>query len=279
MPDPVVPIEGEVSADAAALNAKIETELGLPPQEVEEASGDESTAADADSTEDSSDAGDNSGDESEEVTEESEEDGEASAEETDAGESASNKPSNPDLFIEVEDADGVKHKITKIEDLPEDFSPKNNRQGLEILVQLQKLEQKQTAADELAKTQAQEAEFNKSKQEQFDSWDKEITEIAKTKRVDVKDTDRINAIFEHMNAINAARTKAGNPNLISSFEDALDKFEAKEASDKAELDKKNDNATAKAKAALIGRGSAAANDSNFVYKAGSYANIDDVPLD
>jgi hypothetical protein len=88
---------------------------------------------------------------------------------------------------------------------------------------------------------------------------------------------RMDEVFAHMNKINNERRQAGNPNLLSSFEDALDKLEAVKAKQAAENAKKRETDTAKAKASLIG-GSSSSGGSDFVYVSGAYKNIDDVPL-
>lgn len=272
MPELIQPTVTDASATEAELNAKIDAELGLPPQEevVEDVPDDKPAddAGDSDTSDKPDDADTPAG-------------GDADEEDVpgDKPKPEPAKPSDEAQFIEVEDSAGVTHKISKLEDLPEDFEYKNSRQPLEIYKQLEKLERDATEAAEIKRTQEEEAAVNQSKQEQFDAWDKEVTELAKSKRVDVKDTERIDAVFKHMNEINAARAKAKNPNLLTSFEDALDKFEAKEAADKAEQDKKNDNELAKKKSSLIGRSSAAAGGEHYVYKAGSARTIDDVPLD
>lgn len=187
-------------------------------------------------------------------------------------------PSDEKLFIEVVDAEGVTHKISSIDDLPEDFTPKNNRQIMEIIKATDRLDQqRETNAAEAEK--AEQAQFiEETKQAQFQSWDNEITELAKSKRVDVSNPDRINDVFGYMNEINNARREAGNPNLITSFEDALEKFEVKESKDADALAKKNGNDLAKIKSGMIGRSSASSGGSNYVYRAGSARNIDDIPV-
>lgn len=187
-------------------------------------------------------------------------------------------PSDEDLFVEIEDANGVTHKISRIEDLPDDFEPKNNRQALEILQATQNLDAERTRRESDAATAAEEKLVKNMQTAQFKSWDAEIAELAKTDRVDIKDTDQLNDVFGYMNEINKMRQKAGNPNLITSFEDALDKYEVKQAADKAEEEKKNGNAAAKIKTAVIGKSSAAAGADHYVYRAGSARSIDDIPL-
>lgn len=188
-------------------------------------------------------------------------------------------PTDDELFIEVEDGEGVTHKISQVEDLPADFTPKNNRQIVEIVTRLAKLDSQREANEAKAATDAEVAVQTEIQTQQYASWDKEIAELAKDKRVETANTDRINDVFGYMNEVNAARTKAGNPNLVTSFEDALDKFEAKEAKDTAAEAEKNGNNLAKQKAGVIGKSSAAAGKDTYVYRAGSARNIDDVSLE
>ena len=272
----------QASETEAELAAHIDQELGLKPVPVPEPPKDDNQDDTTDTTEEvdipETEEGIN--------PEEGESTGEENAEEVEQEEvaeeerkpAAPSTPSDEELSIEVVDADGVTHKISVIEDLPEDFSPKNNRQILEIVSQLSKLDAKrETQAIETEKAQ-QEALIQETKEAQFKSWDAEIAELAKDKRITSTDTERVNAVFGYMNEINNARIKAGNPNLVTSFEDALDKFEVKEAKDNAEAAKKNETEKAKAKASLIGRSSASANGDNYVYRAGSARSIDDIPV-
>lgn len=262
-----IPVTGEVSANQDDLNAKIDQELGLtPPAEEKSSETAEDTEKPAETTE--PEPGEPAGEEDA---------GEAEpAEEIAKAEPAT--PSDSELFIEVEDGDGVTHKISQIEDLPEDFTPKNNRQIIEIVSQLAKLDTQREADAAKAAEDAEVAAITEAQTQQFKSWDAEIAELDKQKRFDGKDGDKANEVFGYMNEINAARTKAGNPNLITSFEDALEKYEAKQARDTEETGKKNDTERAKQKSGLIGKSSAAAGGDHYVYRAGSARNIDDIPL-
>lgn len=284
LPEPnlnLAPVEVEnASATEAELNAKIDEELGLPSQPkggsdgTENSGQGESDTTSAD-TENASGNGE-SGEDSEADTDKSESTSKEDTQETQPVVPAT--PSDEDLFIEVEDAEGVTHKISTIEDLPEDFEPKNNRQIMEIIKATDNLDAQRTERQQQAVKAEEEAFVEQTKQDQFKSWDVEIGELAKTGRVDAKNPERLNDVFGYMNEINNARREAGNPNLISSFEDALDKFEAKEAKDKVEADKKNGNATAKLKSGVIGRSSAASTGDRYVYRAGSARSIDDIPV-
>lgn len=281
--DPIkmdIPLTGEVSEDAAALDAKISAELGIPqapPAEEPEVPAEAPAEEPAAPVEGETPA--------EPAAEE-----EAPVEEPVEEEVAPATSSDEELFIEVEDANGVTHKIGKIEDLPEDFEPKSNRQGLEILSQLAKLETKMADREVQQAKEAETKAVRDAETAQYKSWDSEVNELVKQGRLEkaaVAPTDpkyqedpsvkRMDQVFGFMNKINTERAKAGNPNLITSFEDALDKLEVSEAKAKAENDRKRETDTAKRKASLIG-GSSSTGASDFVYRSGAYKSIDDVPL-
>lgn len=256
-----VPITGDVSSTPEELNLKIEKELGIPHTEV--------PVVEPETPE-------------EPVVEPGTE-AEEPAKETETEEEAPvvpepSTPSDEELFIEVEDAEGVTHKISKIEDLPEDFSPKNNRQILQIVSQLGKLDAQMEQRAEQQATAAAQAEQTALRTAQFTSWDNEIAELGKEKRLDVADTKHTDEVFKFMNEVNTKRVAAGNPNLISSFEDALDKFEAAEAKEKASDKKKAENDRAKSKASLIGGSSSTGASGAQPYYSGRYRSMDDVPV-
>lgn len=178
---------------------------------------------------------------------------------------------------------GKEYKIEKIEDLPEDFIPRNNRQILEIIDNLHKLEAtkaKDEAANEVAETTKAEATARK---EMLSSWDKEIEGLQKEGLIEqpkLKPTDpkyledpamkKVADVFEFMEKTNNARKAAGNPNLIRSFADAFDKLELVEL--KATRDKaaKDEVETAKLKAGVQGGGkSGTSGGKPQVYVAGA----------
>jgi hypothetical protein len=273
---PEVEIQGETSSTEAELNAKISEELGLPTVETDESNATETTTETDTDTTTTEDDSEEQGAEETSTDESADEEEVAEPEEVAPKEPAT--PSDEELFIEVIDADGVTHKISKIEDLPADFEMRNNRQGLEILRDLGKLDEKrENLEEERAKDEAEAAKVE-SQNRQLASWDKEVVELSKQKRIDVKDTDKIDGVFKLMTEINETRAKAGNPNRITSFEDALDKFEAQEAKTAAESDEKRENDKAKVKSSLIGRSSSSSKGEAPVYVAGSYRSIDDIPL-
>jgi len=268
------PIQGEVSANQAELESKIEQELGLPHVEAKTEKKTDGLPEDTGSD----DAGDTTA--GEPGNPEQQEDDEDTQEELEEPTKTlePSTPSDEELFIEVEDAEGVTHKISKIEDLPEDFSPKNNRQILQIVSQLNKLETQMEQREIARQEAADKAETVAAQQAQFSAWDNEIEELHKQKRIDPSDVERVNKVFEHIATINKARGKAGNPNLITSFEDGLDKFEIVEAKNKADEEKKKENDRAKLKSSLIGGSTSTGGGSGQRYYSGRYRSMDDVPV-
>lgn len=200
-------------------------------------------------------------------------------------------PSDPDFSIEVEDADGKKHKISTIEDLPEDFNPRNNRQILQIISDLGKLDvqKEKFEADNLTKAEQEQAA--ETERQTLQSWDNEISELQKEGRLEKpkvtpdspafmedESVKKVDAVFKYMVEVNEVRTKAGNPNLLRSFEDALDKYEAVEGRRATEEASKNGTVTAKAKAAVIGRSGSGTAAEAPTYRSGQYKSIDDIPV-
>lgn len=192
------------------------------------------------------------------------------------------------LTLEVEDAAGKKYQIEKIEDLPEDFNPKNNRQAIQIISDLAKLETKRevAAAQEVSAKATEEA---RAKQNAWlTSLDSEIATIQAEGRLDkpkaafgtpefVNDpaVRRVDEVFKYMASENDRRATAG-VEPIRSFTDALDKIELKELR-AAEAEKtRQEVQTAKAKSGLIGRTSAGGVTASPVYVAGSARDMSDL---
>jgi hypothetical protein len=228
--------------------------------------GETDTETDESDTEESEEAVDDEADTEEEETADDEEDTTPEKEEVD-DESA----------IEIEDANGQTFKISSIDDLPEDFEPKYNRQIIEIVAAMTRLEEQNRLAAEDKKLAEVAAEEQRVQNEQFASWNDEIKALEAEKRFDTKDDKRIDAVFSEMVKINNARAKAGNTNYITSFEDALEKLEAREAREATVSNEKKNTEKAKLKSSLIGRSSSTSKESP-VYVAGSYRNMDDIPL-
>jgi len=195
-----------------------------------------------------------------------------------------------ELYLEVEDAEGTKFRITKIEDLPEDFVPKNNRQILELVRDTDKLTKEIERRDAERATAEQTAAITAREAEITTAWDAELQALIDAGDIPKPKVDenspkyaedpavvKTDAVFKFMKEENDRRKEAGNPNLLTSFRDAfyLQEREAmkaeKVAADKTESDR------AKAKAGNIG-GNPSSNTDAPVYKAGSYNSIWDVPI-
>ena len=202
------------------------------------------------------------------------------------------KEEQPDLeglFIEVEDAAGNKYKITKESDLPEDFIPKNNRQVIEILRQLDQLDQKRGDLELQKQQEAQAEAAEQRKTEVLQGWDNEIQSLIDNGILDAPkakpgtklwETDpavqKADAVFKFMVEQNKARAESGAA-PITSFAEAYMIQQAVSAKANEEAKIKADNATAKAKAGLVGRTSSPTSNEK-VYTAGSARSIDDIEI-
>jgi hypothetical protein len=201
---------------------------------------------------------------------------------------APQEPSDPELFIEVEDATGEKFKITKIEDLPQDFTPKNNRQIMEIIRATDKLEQDIAKRDADKTQKEQDAVVEAGRNAVMKAWDGEINELISEGLLDkpkvaasspkysedpaVKQTD---AVYLYMKEENDKRREAGNPNFLTSFKDAF-RLQNYEQMKKDQVEaKKAETNLAKVKAGMMGGNNTAAKDEP-VYVAGSKRSIWDI---
>lgn len=200
------------------------------------------------------------------------------------------QPDPEGLFIEVEDAAGNKYKITQESDLPEDFVPKNNRQVIEILRQLDKLDAEKANQAASEEQKAQEAAAEQHKQEVLTGWDNEIQSLIDAGIVEAPKAkpgtkmwesdpavQKLDGVFKFMVEQNTARSQAGKPPLTS-FAEAYMLKDAIDAKAQTEAKIKEDNAAAKAKAGLIGRNSAPASKGNEVYAAGQARSMDDIVI-
>lgn len=286
-PEPAVDDKGglavpDASADQETLENHIDAELGIdPPKKPADESTDKPddkevtppVEAEADDDEDAS----------------AEADADEDVDEDTNADEAEASPSDEAYHLEVEDANGKKYKVSSIDDLPEDFEPKNNRQVIELLDGLNKLETAKKEAQAAENQKADAALVERNKNEQLTSWDTEIKDLRKEGRLDKPKiaagedgfmddlaVKKVDGVFKLMAEINAKRQAAGNPNLLRSFEDALDKYEAIEARKATDAAKKTETDLAKQKAGLIGKSSAAASNDAPVYVAGSARSIWDI---
>ena len=181
--------------------------------------------------------------------------------------------------FEVEDANGVTFKVTpdaKMEDILADFEPKNNGQIIDILSQLTDAKAALKADQaEAEKTAAAEAQSAKASELQA-TWQAEITNLTAANRIPKgEEGDKRTAdVYKFMSQENDKRVEAGKP-LLSSFEDALDKLENKEARDAKVAAEKAAKEERRANGGLVGGSSAPASGNSTVYKAGSARNANE----
>lgn len=178
--------------------------------------------------------------------------------------------------FQVEDANGVTYKITAdadIEDVLKEFEPKNNGQIIKILDQLRTVKDQKTADDAKAVEDTAAEERRTRASEMLTGWQEEAKALQGDKRIpEGKDGEtRINEVYKFMSDENGSRMKANKPTL-NSFEDALDKMEAKEAREKAVEDAKTEKETARKNGNLVGGASAPASSGARAYRAGSAKN-------
>ena len=170
--------------------------------------------------------------------------------------------------LDVEDAEGVTHKIEKIEDLPEDFEPKNNRQIMQILKDLSTLESDKASYEADQAEEARKADSAQAVESIQEGWKQEFTDL------NITDEARREEVMEYMAKENDKRIADGKP-LIRSAEHALlglQQVEAKaEAAEKAKADKE----TARKNGGLVGGSSAPASSKAPVYKSGSARNANE----
>lgn len=175
---------------------------------------------------------------------------------------------NPDFTLQVEDASGVTHKIEKIEDLPEDFEPKNNRQIIEIISNLQKLEGDKAKYEADRTKAAEEAEHAKSVETIQEGWKSEFKDL------NVNDEARREEVMQYMTKENNQRQKEGKP-LIRTVEHALLGLEKQETKETADEKKKADKETARKNGGLVGGSSAPSSTQAPVYKSGTARNANE----
>jgi hypothetical protein len=179
----------------------------------------------------------------------------------------------------VIDANGVTFKITAdadIEDVLKEFDPKNNGQIIKILDQLREVKEQKSSDDDKNAAAAVKAERAEAANKLLDNWTSEAKDLQAQKRIADGDDGqkRIDSVYKYMAAENEKRMAAGRPTL-NSFEDALDKLEAKENREaKVEQDKK-DKEEARKKGGLVGGSSAPASSGSAAYKPGSARSVNE----
>lgn len=185
---------------------------------------------------------------------------------------------------------GKEYKIEKIEDLPEDFVPQNNRQILQIIQDLNRLESTKAADEAKAAVDAETTAAKAAETEMLTSWDTEIKQLQTDGLLDapkLKPTDanyltdpamkKVADVFAFMATTNEERKAKGNPNLIRSFADAFDKMELADVKTKQAAAAKEEVEIAKLKAGVVGGGTASAGGAKApVYVAGGAQDINDL---
>jgi hypothetical protein len=173
-----------------------------------------------------------------------------------------------EFTLEVEDASGETHKIEKIEDLPEDFEPKNNRQIMQILKDLSTLEGDKAKYEADQAEEAKQAETATTVENTLKGWEEERKEL------DITDDKRYGEVMKYMSTENDKRQEAGKP-MIQTVEHALLGLEKQEAKAAAEDKVKADKETARKNGGLVGGSSAPASSGTPAYKAGSARNANE----
>jgi hypothetical protein len=167
-----------------------------------------------------------------------------------------------EFTIEVEDANGNKHKISNIEDLPEDFEPKSNRQGLEILRDLQKLDAEREKYEADQAIQSAEAEKTERVTKIQEGWNNEFKELGISTDADKQ------KVYDYMAEENTRREKQGMP-MLATIQDAKNGLAAKEAAAAAAAAKVAEKEDTRKKGALVGGSSAPASSNAPVYRGGA----------
>jgi hypothetical protein len=168
----------------------------------------------------------------------------------------------PTFSLEVEDAEGKSYTIERLEDLPEDFEPKNNRQIMEVLRDLSKLE---TQKADYETDQARQAEETAQQERVAAIQENWKNEFAQLKITDKADQDKV---FAYMKAENDDRQKNGQP-LIASIKDAQNGLKLQEQATAEAQAKKDAKDTARKNGALVGGSSTPAGNGPKPYVVGS----------
>lgn len=270
----------EISAALSGTGVKVPAApVSDEGSDEEEANADEDNGDEAadNAAADDSDAGDDEGAEDDSAADA---DGEEAAPAADkpADTPAQDTPEAKDFSFTVEDANGQSYKVNPDDSLDEilaEFEPKNTGQLMEIVKQQMRAQDEKAAYDADIKADAEAHERQEQVAKIQEGWDSEIKQLTADKRLTGDESavkERVDAVYKFMGEENTKRADTGKP-FINSFEDALDKIEAKEAreaklqADKAAKDAKRDNG------ALVGGSSAPATSSVPAYKAGSARNI------
>lgn len=144
-----------------------------------------------------------------------------------------------DLYVEVEDAEGNKVKITKIGDLPSDFIYKDSRQPLEIFEAIDELKEKKADRAKLRSENETLEDSNSTRERVATLWSSEITamqadDTLPTGTIDwekgeypsAKAKEQVEGLFTFMAEENTRREKDGRPYIVSLRDVAVLKAQA-----------------------------------------------------
>ena len=115
------------------------------------------------------------------------------------------------------------------------------------------------------------------------SWDKEVDELVEQGRLPEKPKKgndaykTVDNVFKFMKSENERRSKAGRAS-VESFIDAFELYELAESRKSKDDKDKQEQEDAKKKGDKVGGSSAGSKGDNYIYRAGSAATIDDVPV-
>lgn len=210
-----------------------------------------------------------------------------------------------DLYVEVEDAEGNKVKITKTSDLPSDFIYKDSRQPLEILDALNDLKDKKAERAKLRSENDTLEDSNSTRERVATLWSSEIEAMQadetlpggtidweKGEYPNAKTKEQVEGLFTFMTEENIRREKDGRPYIVSLRDVAVLKAQAdakaakdsgkgKDGKTPEQLAQEAKDAAAKKKKAQVVAGSQGNNENSEAedkptYVKGSGKSITDI---
>lgn len=208
-----------------------------------------------------------------------------------------------DLWVEVNNANGEKVKLTLDAGIPDDFQFTSDKQLFEILDAFN--EMKALRADRekaIAEAESKRAEQETSQTEErntMNNWAGEIQDLIDAGAIEPAKAppangktyspeeiaadpglQKVDAVFTFMREENTARLAAGKAPLAS-FASAFTLYMKNQVASQAKTAAENATQTTKQRGAMVGGGSAPAADvgKGYVYKRGSARNIWQVPTD
>lgn len=211
-----------------------------------------------------------------------------------------------DLYVEVEDAEGNKHRITKIGDLPSDFIYKDSRQPLEIYDAIDELKAKKAERAKLREENATLEDSNSTRERVAQLWSAEIAAMQEDETLpggtidwekgeypNAKTKEQVEGLFTFMTEENVRREKEGRPYIVSLRDVAVLKAQAdakaakesgkgKDGKTPEQLEQEAKDAAAKKKKAQIIKGAQGGDNSNPTadekptYVKGSGKSITDI---